>query len=65
MADIDKLIALNNQYYASLPLSVSMGMASCTSAEGIDDMLRRADLAMYAKKKEYHGTLEALALPEK
>jgi len=63
MADLEKLIAINNQYYTGLPLSLSMGMATCTSAEGLDDMLRRADLAMYTQKKQYHASREAQALP--
>lgn len=56
MEDLEKMIAINNQYYATQPaLSVSMGFATCTSAEGLDDMLRRADLAMYEKKRAYHA----------
>ena len=56
MEDIEKLIVINNQYYATQqPLSVSMGMATCASAEWLDEMLRRADLAMYEKKREFHA----------
>ena len=54
MENIEKLVSLNNQYYKKVPMSLSMGMATCTSADGLDDMLRRADLAMYEKKREYH-----------
>ena len=53
--NIEKLIALNNQYYTNMPLSLSIGMATCRSPEGMDDMLRRADLAMYEKKRAYHA----------
>lgn len=54
MDDIRKLIKLNNQYHASHPpLSISMGIATCTAPDGLDDMLRRADLAMYEEKRAY------------
>lgn len=54
MDDIRKLIKLNNQYHASHPpLSISMGIATCTAPDGLDDMLRRADLAMYKEKRAY------------
>jgi diguanylate cyclase (GGDEF) domain len=58
--NIEKLVVLNNQFYKKVPMSLSIGMATCRSADGLDDMLRRADLAMYEKKREYHrlqGTL--------
>src|SRR5690606_11066900 len=55
MENLEKLVALNNQYYTGLPLSLSMGMATCTSADGLDEMLRRADLAMYEKKRQYRS----------
>lgn len=56
MEDIERLIVINNQYYAAQqPLSLSMGMATCASAEWLDDMLRRADIAMYEKKRAYHA----------
>lgn len=55
LENLHKLIALNNQYYTGLPMSLSMGMATCASAEGLDDMLRRADMAMYEKKREYYA----------
>ncbi len=59
MDDIQKLIALNNQYHAAQPaLSISMGMATCSSPDGLDDMLRRADLAMYEQKRAYRESAE-------
>ena len=55
MEDIQKLVALNNQYHAAQPpLSVSMGMATCGAPEWLDDMLRRADMAMYEQKRKYY-----------
>ncbi len=57
MDNLEKLMAINNQYYTTLPLSLSVGMATCDSAEGLDDALRRADLAMYEKKRQYHALL--------
>lgn len=56
MEDIKKLVVINNQYYATQQaVSLSMGMATCASAEWLDDMLRRADMAMYEEKREYHA----------
>lgn len=49
--DVQKLVELNNQYYVAVPLSVSIGMATCLSADGIDEMLKQADLAMYEQKR--------------
>ena len=55
MEDISKLVALNNQYHVTQPpLSLAIGMATCASPESLDDMLRRADLAMYEQKRKYH-----------
>lgn len=53
--DIGTLVALNNQYYVALTLSLSVGMATCHAADGLDDMLRRADLAMYEQKRLQHA----------
>lgn len=57
MDDIAKLVVLNNQYYVALTLSLSMGMATCHAADGLDEMLRRADLAMYEQKRLQHAQL--------
>lgn len=53
--DIQKLVELNNQYYVAVPLSVSIGMATCRAPEGLDDMLKQADLAMYEQKRRLHS----------
>ena len=55
MEDLEKLVALNNQYHAAQPqLSISVGMATCGSPEWLDDMLRRADMAMYEQKRKFY-----------
>lgn len=55
MDDVEKLVALNNQYHSSQPaLSFAMGMATCESPDTLDEMLRLADLAMYEQKRKHH-----------
>ncbi|GGF78609.1 diguanylate cyclase [Azorhizobium oxalatiphilum] len=47
-----KLVTLNNQFHsASMPLHISVGMATSTVGERMENVVRRADLAMYANKR--------------
>jgi diguanylate cyclase (GGDEF)-like protein len=57
MDDIQKLVALNNQFYTGAPLSLSMGCATCHDRAGMTEVLRSADLAMYQNKREYHASM--------
>jgi len=52
---IHELLHINNQFYSNLPLSVSIGVATSRPGESMEDMIRRADLAMYADKRAYHN----------
>lgn len=52
---IRELVVMSNQYHVGPPLSLSMGTASCVNGQGIEDMLREADLAMYADKRRYYA----------
>lgn len=48
---LDALIAVNNTFYGARPLNLSVGAATLRPGETQDDMLRRADAAMYEKKR--------------
>src|SRR5690606_7861093 len=54
LANIYKLIELNNQFYNGPALSMSMGMTTCRHGERLEDTLREADLAMYENKRTYY-----------
>ena len=49
----------NSGYYSAHPISLSMGYASTIEDESIDDMLKRADQAMYKQKNDYYAYLRA------
>ncbi len=51
MENIQKLIALNNQFYSSSTLSVSMGMATSAVGERLEQVVKRADSEMYKDKR--------------
>ena len=55
LADIHRLIDLNNQFYGGTPLSVSVGVATASGRDDFDRALRAADLAMYCDKREHHA----------
>jgi len=54
VAQLAKLVALNNQYYSGLPLRLSMGHATSQPGERLEAVVRRADAAMYAAKRAYY-----------
>ncbi|NYT60195.1 sensor domain-containing diguanylate cyclase [Alcaligenaceae bacterium] len=54
LANIHKLIELNNQFYNGPALSMSMGMTTCRKGEHLEDTLREADLAMYENKRSFY-----------
>ncbi|WGD32478.1 sensor domain-containing diguanylate cyclase [Ancylobacter sp. WKF20] len=49
--NIGKLIELNNQFYSATTLSVSMGMATSMAGERLEQVVKRADFAMYEHKR--------------
>ncbi|WAC29433.1 sensor domain-containing diguanylate cyclase [Ancylobacter sp. SL191] len=49
--NIGKLIELNNQFYSATTLSVSMGMATSLAGERLEQVVKRADFAMYQHKR--------------
>ena len=51
---IRNLLRINNQYYSSLPISLSLGSATSDAGEAVESVIRRADAAMYDDKKAYY-----------
>lgn len=52
MADtILELLKINNQFYSSAPLSISMGLATSEDGETIEAVVKRADAIMYEHKR--------------
>ena len=70
VADIDRLVDLNNQYYSGVRLSLSMGAATGKAGERLEAVINRADMRMYEAKRAYYtdyandrrstGTFDAL-----
>jgi diguanylate cyclase (GGDEF)-like protein len=54
MENIERLVALNNQFYPGVPLSLSMGAATAQGDERLETVVKRADLLMYEKKRAYY-----------
>jgi len=58
MKVIDDLVAINNEFYTDLPLSLSMGIATSEKGERLEAVVKRADLAMLNAKREYYSRSE-------
>jgi diguanylate cyclase (GGDEF)-like protein len=48
------LVAINNEFYTDLPLSLSMGIATSEPGERLEAVVKRADLAMLDAKREHY-----------
>jgi len=55
MEEVRRLVDLNNQFYPGMPLSLSIGMATGEFGERLEEVARRADLAMYEEKRNYYS----------
>jgi len=53
--EILRLVAVNNQFYPGVLLSLSMGVATGGPDERLEDVVRRADLAMYEAKRDFYS----------
>jgi diguanylate cyclase (GGDEF)-like protein len=53
---IQELLKINNQFYSSAPLSVSVGMATSDDGEKIENVVRRADAMMYEQKRVHRSS---------
>jgi diguanylate cyclase (GGDEF)-like protein len=58
LESIENLLEVNNQFYAGLPLSFSMGLATSEPGERLESVVKRADLRMYEAKRAYYATLQ-------
>ena len=54
VANLEKLVVLNNQFYPGLPLNLAIGRATRFADEPIEETIKRADLQMYRSKKDYY-----------
>ncbi|MBS9476832.1 sensor domain-containing diguanylate cyclase [Ancylobacter radicis] len=61
MENIGKLIELNNQFYSATALSVSIGMATSLTGERLEQVVKRADFAMYQDKRNQEPSERTLA----
>ncbi|MBB3773209.1 diguanylate cyclase (GGDEF)-like protein [Angulomicrobium tetraedrale] len=52
MENIEQLLGVNNQFYSATTLSLSMGMATSVTGERLEQVVKRADFAMYRHKRE-------------
>jgi diguanylate cyclase (GGDEF)-like protein len=57
MEEVRRLVDLNNQFHPGMPLSLSMGAATNAPGERLEDVVRRADFAMYEAKREFYSSL--------
>ncbi len=58
MKVIDDLVGINNEFYIDLPLSLSMGLATSDPGERLEAVVKRADLAMLAAKRDHYTLTE-------
>ena len=58
---LHELIHVDNQFYSSQPISLSIGSATVRENERIEDMLKRADQLMYQQKNQYYADNERRA----
>ncbi|PWW01806.1 diguanylate cyclase (GGDEF)-like protein [Hoeflea marina] len=52
---IHELLVINNQFYSNAPLGVSIGMATSRAGETMEDLVKRADHAMYEDKRAHYN----------
>lgn len=56
VAEIAKLVEVNNTFYPGAPLSLSFGVAGAERGERLEEAVKHADLRMYAAKQEFYRT---------
>ncbi len=54
LQSLQELLFVDNQFYSLQPLNLSTGYATNKDGERMEDMLKRADLAMYQDKRNYY-----------
>ena len=58
IANIDRLIDINNQFYTGLTLGLSMGAATSRPGERLEAAVKRADLRMFQSKREFYAAID-------
>lgn len=58
METITELLRINNQFYSTLPLSMSYGVATSEADESMESVVKRADVLMYENKKTHYAAIE-------
>ncbi len=58
METITELLRINNQFYSTLPLSMSYGVATSEADESMESVVKRADALMYENKKAHYVAIE-------
>ena len=56
-SDRCRLTDLNNQFHPGMLLSLSMGAATSAFGERLEEVVRRADIAMYEAKRDFYSDL--------
>ncbi|MCM2395153.1 GGDEF domain-containing protein [Rhizobium sp. S95] len=51
---INELLKINNQFYSTAPLGMSLGTATSEPGESMETVVKRADTLMYEQKKAYY-----------
>jgi len=54
LATLAELIELNNQYYPDVALTMSVGIATSTADETLEEVVKRADIQMLQAKRGYY-----------
>jgi GGDEF domain-containing protein len=47
---------MNNQFYSGSTLSFAIGAATARAGERLEEAVKRADLQMYARKREFYSS---------
>ena len=56
--NLNRLVALNNQFYPGVTLSLSMGAATSRAGESLEEVIKRADLRMLRAKRAHYEEVE-------
>ena len=56
LQSLEELLLVDNKFYSSQPILLSIGSATNQDGESMEDMLKRADMAMYQNKRNYYLT---------
>ncbi|MFZ0835853.1 MAG: sensor domain-containing diguanylate cyclase [Xanthobacteraceae bacterium] len=58
IANINRLIDINNQFYTGLTLGLSMGAATSHPGDRLEAVVKRADMRMFQSKREFYSSIE-------